>query len=107
MSELQSPVEFDIERNPDAERLWYAACEVRGTGAVGCGDTAWEAIADCITRGLPEAIRFAEQMDAHMELARRGEAQCPGCGALRPALTPETKFWAFFCDDCRGDEDDE
>jgi Zn finger protein HypA/HybF involved in hydrogenase expression len=52
-----------------------------------------------------QAIRFAEQMDAYIELARRGEARCPDCGALRPALTPETEDWTFVCDNCRGDDE--
>ncbi len=103
MDELGNALEFEIETDPSAEKYWWACLHFRGTCAIGSGDTPWKAIAHCLTVGVPQAIEFSKNMNAFMDKARAGTAQCPGCGAVRPKLENQT-MWAFYCLACRGPE---
>ena len=92
-------IEFDIEWN---ESAWWAACPVKGTLAIGSGQTVWDAIAAAIA-DIPRTEEWCRRMDAAVAKAKAGTFRCPGCQALRPAMTPETLPWAFYCDACRGE----
>jgi hypothetical protein len=96
-------IEISIEWNDDA---WWAAWPVKGTLSIGSGPTPWSAIAAAIS-GIPQTEDWAQHLEAAIERAKAGTFRCPGCGVLRPAVTPKTLPWAFHCGNCRGEPEGE
>lgn len=92
--------EFEFE-----DGTWYALARLDVGGCAGAsGSTALAAIVAC-TEDIPAARERHKASAAHIERARMGTARCPGCGELRPKMTPEALKcgWFPYCEECRAE----